>query len=66
MNLSFDDPSLETLDSSMSLHDPSDIDSALLSDIDGKRSFVYTCSAGYRRVIWLDEVNRVFADTYLH
>lgn len=34
MNLSFDDPSLETLDSSMSLHDPSDIDSALLSDID--------------------------------
>lgn len=50
MNLSFDDPSLETLDSSMSLHDPSDIDSALLSDIDGKRSFVYTCSAGYRQV----------------
>jgi len=45
MNLSFDDPSLETLDSSMSLHDPSDIDSALLSDIDGKTPLVYTCSA---------------------
>lgn len=65
MNLSFDDPSLETLDSSMSLHDPSDIDSALLSDIDGKISFVYTCSAVWQ-VIWLDEVIRVFADTYLH
>uniref|UniRef100_A0A673KR12 Sterol regulatory element-binding protein 1 n=1 Tax=Sinocyclocheilus rhinocerous TaxID=307959 RepID=A0A673KR12_9TELE len=34
MNLSFDDPSLETLDSSLSLHDPSDIDTALLNDID--------------------------------
>ncbi len=46
MNLSFDDPSLDPLDSSLSLHDPSDIDTALLNDIDGKRSFVYTCSAG--------------------
>nr|UGZ35773.1 sterol regulatory element-binding protein 1 [Mylopharyngodon piceus] len=34
MNLSFDDPSLDNLDSSLSLHDPSDIDTALLSDID--------------------------------
>ncbi|XP_051571576.1 sterol regulatory element-binding protein 1-like isoform X1 [Myxocyprinus asiaticus] len=34
MNLSFDDPSLDTLDSSLSLHDPSDIDTALLNDID--------------------------------
>ncbi|XP_016308052.1 sterol regulatory element-binding protein 1 isoform X1 [Sinocyclocheilus anshuiensis] len=34
MNLSFDDPSLETLDSSLSLHDSSDIDTALLNDID--------------------------------
>ncbi|XP_067279211.1 sterol regulatory element-binding protein 1 isoform X1 [Pseudorasbora parva] len=34
MNLSFDDSTLDTLDSSMSLHDPSDIDTALLSDID--------------------------------
>lgn len=46
MNLSFDDPSLDPLDSSLSLQDPSDIDTALLNDIDGKRSFVYTCSAG--------------------
>ncbi|XP_067238776.1 sterol regulatory element-binding protein 1 [Chanodichthys erythropterus] len=34
MNLSFDDPSLDNLDPSLSLHDPSDIDTALLSDID--------------------------------
>ncbi|XP_023677553.1 sterol regulatory element-binding protein 1 isoform X2 [Paramormyrops kingsleyae] len=33
-NLSFDDPSLESLDPSISLSDPSDIDTALLSDID--------------------------------
>uniref|UniRef100_A0A671SV35 Sterol regulatory element-binding protein 1 n=1 Tax=Sinocyclocheilus anshuiensis TaxID=1608454 RepID=A0A671SV35_9TELE len=34
MNLSFDDPSLDTLGSSLSFHDPSDIDTALLNDID--------------------------------
>ncbi|KAL1277646.1 hypothetical protein QQF64_024319 [Cirrhinus molitorella] len=34
MNLSFDDPSLDNLDSSLSLHDPSEIDTALLNDID--------------------------------
>ncbi|XP_041943379.1 sterol regulatory element-binding protein 1 isoform X2 [Alosa sapidissima] len=32
--LSFDDPSLDHLDPSLSLHDPSDIDTALLNDID--------------------------------
>lgn len=37
-NLSFDDPSLDSLDPSLSLNDPSDIDTALLNDIDGKRS----------------------------
>lgn len=46
MNLSFDDQSLDTLDSSLTFHDPSDIDTALLNDIDGKRSFVYTRAAG--------------------
>uniref|UniRef100_A0A8C1FHU9 Sterol regulatory element-binding protein 1 n=1 Tax=Cyprinus carpio carpio TaxID=630221 RepID=A0A8C1FHU9_CYPCA len=40
MNLSFDDPSLDTLDSSLSLHDPSDIDTALLSDIDDMLQFI--------------------------
>lgn len=35
--LSFDDPSLDNLDPTLSLHDPSDIDTALLSDIDGKK-----------------------------
>lgn len=34
-NLSFDDPSLDHLDPSLSLNDPSDIDTALLNDIDG-------------------------------
>lgn len=34
-NISFDDPSLDNLDPSLSLHDPSDIDTALLNDIDG-------------------------------
>ncbi|KAL0993115.1 hypothetical protein UPYG_G00103390 [Umbra pygmaea] len=34
MNLSFDDPSLDTLDPTLSLNDPSDIDTALLNDID--------------------------------
>uniref|UniRef100_A0A8C3ANW4 Sterol regulatory element-binding protein 1 n=1 Tax=Cyclopterus lumpus TaxID=8103 RepID=A0A8C3ANW4_CYCLU len=33
-SLSFDDPSLDNLDPTLSLHDPSDIDTALLSDID--------------------------------
>ncbi|XP_062388233.1 sterol regulatory element-binding protein 1 isoform X2 [Sardina pilchardus] len=33
-NLSFDDPSLDHLDPSISLNDPSDIDTALLNDID--------------------------------
>ncbi|KAK1799463.1 hypothetical protein P4O66_007682 [Electrophorus voltai] len=33
-HLSFDDPSLDNLDPSLSLHDPSDIDTALLNDID--------------------------------
>lgn len=37
-NLSFDDPSLDSLDPSLSLNDSSDIDTALLNDIDGKRS----------------------------
>lgn len=35
-SLSFDDPSLDNLDPTLTLHDPSDIDTALLSDIDGK------------------------------
>uniref|UniRef100_A0A671XRV6 Sterol regulatory element-binding protein 1 n=1 Tax=Sparus aurata TaxID=8175 RepID=A0A671XRV6_SPAAU len=33
-SLSFDDPSLDNLDPTLTLHDPSDIDTALLSDID--------------------------------
>ncbi|KAM9346480.1 sterol regulatory element-binding protein 1 [Symphorus nematophorus] len=33
-SLSFDDPSLDNLDPTLSLNDPSDIDTALLSDID--------------------------------
>lgn len=37
-NLPFDDPSLDSLDPSLSLNDPNDIDTALLNDIDGKRS----------------------------
>lgn len=36
-SLSFDDPSLDNLDPTLSLNDPSDIDTALLSDIDGER-----------------------------
>lgn len=36
MNLSFDDQSLDNLDPTISLNDPSDIDTALLNDIDGK------------------------------
>uniref|UniRef100_A0A4W5QLS7 Sterol regulatory element-binding protein 1 n=1 Tax=Hucho hucho TaxID=62062 RepID=A0A4W5QLS7_9TELE len=34
MNLSFDDQSLDNLDPTLSLNDPSDIDTALLNDID--------------------------------
>lgn len=41
-NLSFDDPSLDNLDPTLSLNDPSDIDTALLNDIDGKKSWL-TC-----------------------
>ncbi|KAK1877875.1 Sterol regulatory element-binding protein 1 [Dissostichus eleginoides] len=33
-SMSFDDPSLDNLDPTLSLHDPNDIDTALLSDID--------------------------------
>lgn len=50
MNLSFDDPSLDPLDSSLSLHDPSEIDTALLNDIDGERASVYSRSAGHREL----------------
>lgn len=35
--LSFDDPTLDHLDPTLSLNDPSDIDTALLNDIDGKK-----------------------------
>lgn len=35
-SLSFEDPSLDNLDPSLTLNDPSDIDTALLNDIDGK------------------------------
>uniref|UniRef100_UPI003D7C2459 sterol regulatory element-binding protein 1 n=1 Tax=Danio rerio TaxID=7955 RepID=UPI003D7C2459 len=42
MNLSFDDTSLDTLDSSLSLHDPSDIDTALLNDIDDMLQLINT------------------------
>lgn len=38
--LSFDDPSLD-LDPTLSLNDPSEIDTALLSDIDGKEFYIY-------------------------
>ncbi|XP_056609139.1 sterol regulatory element-binding protein 1 [Triplophysa dalaica] len=41
-NLSFDDPSLDNLDSSLSLHDPSDIDTALLNDIDDMLQLINT------------------------
>lgn len=40
-SLSFDDPSLDNLDPTLSLNDPSDIDTALLSDIDGKKSSLW-------------------------
>ena len=40
-NLSFDDASLDNLDPTLSLNDPSDIDTALLSDIDGKKTGQY-------------------------
>lgn len=38
-SLSFDDPSLDVLDPTLSLHDQSDIDTALLNDIDGKKTY---------------------------
>ncbi|TRY98988.1 hypothetical protein DNTS_001249 [Danionella cerebrum] len=41
MNISFDDPSLDTLDSSLSLHDPSEIDTALLNDIDDMLQLIH-------------------------
>ncbi|KAL7850516.1 hypothetical protein SRHO_G00198650 [Serrasalmus rhombeus] len=40
-NLSFDDPSLDNLDPSLSLNDPSDIDTALLSDIDDMLQLIH-------------------------
>ncbi|KAG9264368.1 sterol regulatory element-binding protein 1 isoform X1 [Astyanax mexicanus] len=41
-NLSFDDPSLDNLDPSLSLNDPSDIDTALLSDIDDMLQLIHS------------------------
>ncbi|KAJ8387136.1 hypothetical protein AAFF_G00160760 [Aldrovandia affinis] len=41
-NLSFDDPSLENLDPSLSLSDPSEIDTALLNDIDDMLQLINT------------------------
>lgn len=38
-SLSFDDPSLDNLDPTLPLNDPSEIDTALLSDIDGKHLY---------------------------
>lgn len=43
-SLSFDDSSLDNLDPTLPLNDPSDIDTALLSDIDGKN--LYQAFAG--------------------
>ncbi|XP_066497820.1 sterol regulatory element-binding protein 1 isoform X2 [Hoplias malabaricus] len=40
-SLSFDDPSLDNLDPSLSLNDPSDIDTALLSDIDDMLQLIH-------------------------
>lgn len=40
--MSFDDPSLDSLDPSISLNDPSDIDTALLNDIDGKMKLFWS------------------------
>ncbi|XP_049602192.1 sterol regulatory element-binding protein 1 isoform X2 [Syngnathus scovelli] len=39
--LSFDDSSLDNLDPTLSLHDPSEIDTALLSDIDDMLKFLH-------------------------
>ncbi|KAM9457495.1 sterol regulatory element-binding protein 1 isoform 2-T2 [Clarias gariepinus] len=41
MNLSFDDPSLDSLDPSLSLNDPNDIDTALLNDIDDMLQLIH-------------------------
>lgn len=38
-SLPFDDPSLDNLDPTLPLNDPSDIDTALLNDIDGKQLY---------------------------
>lgn len=46
-SLSFDDPSLDNLDPTLSLNDPSDIDTALLSDIDGKS--IYLVAVGWNQ-----------------
>ena len=43
-SLAFEDPSLDNLDATLSLNDPSDIDTALLNDIDGKNM---SLTAGY-------------------
>ncbi|XP_060749269.1 sterol regulatory element-binding protein 1 isoform X4 [Tachysurus vachellii] len=40
-NMSFDDPSLDSLDPSISLNDPSDIDTALLNDIDDMLQLIH-------------------------
>ncbi|KAG7334955.1 hypothetical protein KOW79_001551 [Hemibagrus wyckioides] len=40
-NLPFDDPSLDSLDPSLSLNDPSDIDTALLNDIDDMLQLIH-------------------------
>ncbi|MBN3318333.1 SRBP1 protein, partial [Atractosteus spatula] len=50
--LSFDDPSLDHLDPSLSLHEPSEIDTALLSDIDENRTETqrFGCEDFFRRV----------------
>lgn len=53
-SLSFDDPSLDGLDPTLSLHDQSDIDTALLSDIDGKKTDPWRV-ANLSRLLWLAE-----------
>lgn len=50
-SLSFDDPSLDGLDPTLSLHDQSDIDTALLSDIDGKKTN-HLLVANLSRLLW--------------
>lgn len=43
-SLAFEDPSLDNLDATLSLNDPSDIDTALLNDIDGENMQLTTIS----------------------